>query len=258
MPAHTFYAVLHYAGHGFAGWQRQPDTRTVQSEIEAALARLTGGRVVCHAAGRTDAGVHALGQVISFSMPKVWEASELLRALRALTPSDLWVTRVGAAPEGFHARRDARGRRYRYLVGCDDAAFSPFRRPYEWALGVRLDGGALAAGADALPGEHDFRAFAAVGQEKPHYRCTVTRAKWAARPDGQGFIFTIDADRFLHRMVRFLVGTMVDAARGRRPADDVARLLTRTDNREASPPAPPEGLYLVHVDYPQLDEASAR
>jgi tRNA pseudouridine38-40 synthase len=258
MPAHSFYAVLQYAGHGFAGWQLQPDTRTVQAEIEAALARLADGRVVCHAAGRTDTGVHALGQVISFTMPKVWDAADLLRALRALTPDDIWIARVGAAPEGFHARRDARRRSYRYLVGCDDAAFSPFRRPFEWALGVPLDDDALALGAAAVLGEHEFRAFAAAGQEKPHYRCAVTRAEWKARPDRQGFIFTIDADRFLHRMVRFLVGTMVDAGRGRRPAEDVARLLERTDNREASPPAPPQGLYLVHVDYPQLDEAPAR
>lgn len=258
MPGSDFFAVLHYAGHGFAGWQHQPNARTVQSELEAALARLAGAPVRCHAAGRTDAGVHALGQVVSFTLPRAWAPANLLRALRAVTPIDLWVARVGIAPEGFHARRDARVRRYRYVVGCDPEAFSPFRRPYEWALGAPLDGEALAAAAAAIRGRHEFRAYAAVGQEKPHHRCDVSRAEWAARPGGRGFIFTIEADRFLHHMVRFLVGTMVDAARGRRPLEDVARLLTTADNRETSPPAPPQGLYLVHVSYPQLEEASAR
>lgn len=258
MPGFDFYAVLQYCGHGFAGWQFQPSTRTVQSEFEAALARLADTRVPCHAAGRTDAGVHALGQVVSFSMPKAWDPADLLRALRAVTPDDLWIARVGAAPPTFHARRDARSRRYRYVVGCDAEAFSPFRRPYEWALGVPLDGNVLAATAEVLRGRHDFRAYAAVGQDKPHYRCSVSHAEWAARPEAQGFIFTIEADRFLHHMVRFLVGTMVDAARGRRPLEDVARLLTTADNRETSPPAPPQGLYLVHVSYPQLEEAAAR
>jgi tRNA pseudouridine38-40 synthase len=258
MPGSDFYAVLHYAGQGFAGWQFQPHIRTVQTEFEAALARLAGDRVVCHAAGRTDAGVHALGQVVSFTMPGAWEPDDLLRALRAVTPDDLWIARVGGAPPGFHARRDARSRRYRYVVGCDPEAFSPFRRPYEWALGAPLDGDALALAARAIRGRHEFRAFAAVGQDKPHHRCAVAQAEWAARPGAQGFIFTIEADRFLHHMVRFLVGTMVDVARGRRPLDDIARLLTRADNRETSPPAPPQGLYLVHVSYPQLEEASAR
>ena len=258
MPGDPFYAILHYAGRGFAGWQLQPRTRTVQAEFESALARLAGERVVCHAAGRTDAGVHALGQVVSFTMPKAWLPEDLLRALRAVTPDDVWVARVGSAPPGFHARRDARSRRYRYVIGCDTEAFSPFRRPFEWALGVALDGDVLSAAGGAILGRHDFTAYAAVGQDKPHHHCTVSRADWAARPDAQGFIFTIEADRFLHHMVRFLVGTMVDAARGRRPVDDVARLLTTADNRATSPPAPPHGLYLVHVSYPKLEEASAR
>ncbi len=258
MPDDAFYAVLHYAGQGFAGWQSQPHTRTVQSELEAALARLAGCRVVCYAAGRTDAGVHALGQVVSFTLPKPWAPDDLARALRALTPDDLWIAKVGVAPPGFHARRDARSRRYRYVVGCDAEAFSPFRRPFEWALGVPLDGGVLTAAGAAIRGRHDFTAYAAVGQDKPHRQCTVSSADWAARPDAQGFIFTIEADRFLHRMVRFLVGTMVDAARGRRPLDDVTRLLTTADNRATSPPAPPQGLYLVHVGYPKLEGASGQ
>lgn len=244
------YAVLQYVGHSFSGWQRQRTHRTVQGEFERVLERLVGRRVTTNAAGRTDAGVHALGQVVSFRVPARWEPAALQRALNALLPSEIWVARVGAAPEGFHARRHATARRYRYVVGCDAAARSPFRRPFEWALGQPLDGTLLAAAAAALLAEHDFRAFAAVGQRKPHYRCRVTCSQWDARPNGEGFIFTIEADRFLHHMVRFLVGTMVDVGRGRRPPDDMPRLLGSTSNAETSPPAPPEGLYFVGARYP--------
>lgn len=252
MSEQSWFAVLQYAGQGFAGWQRQAADRTVQGEVEAVLARLDGARVVTHAAGRTDAGVHALGQVISFRTRRGWTDDDLSRAMNALVPADVWVRRVGAAPAGFHARRDARGRRYRYVVGCDAAARSPFRHPYEWAFGRPLDPNALAAAGAAIAGTHDFRAFSAVGQDKPHYRCTVTRAEWRPRPDGAGYILDIAADRFLHRMVRFLVGMCVEIADGRRPGDDLPRLLRGTDNRDASPPAPPQGLYFVSAQYDNL------
>jgi tRNA pseudouridine38-40 synthase len=255
MPAVACYAVLHYLGHAFSGWQRQLSQRTVQGEFERVLEHLAGQRVVTHAAGRTDAGVHALGQVVSFRMPERWEdVAALERAVNALLPPDIWVARLGRAPEGFHARRHATSRCYRYVVGCDAASRSPFRRPFEWALQQPLEYELLSQAAAALEGEHDFRAFAAVGQPKRHYRCRVLVSRWDARPGGEGFIFTIEADRFLHRMVRFLVGTMVDVGRGRRPVADMARLLAGTSNAEASPPAPPEGLYLVGARYPQLPE----
>lgn len=252
MPGHPWYAVLQYFGRYFAGWQRQPDTRTVQGEFEGALERLAGSRIVTNAAGRTDTGVHALGQVVSFSLGREWEAGDLTRALNALLPDDVRVVRTATAPEGFNARKHATARRYRYVVGCDAAAFSPFRRPFEWALGKPLDQAALSMVVDVLVGEHDFRAFSSVGQRKPHYRCQVATAEWQARPKAEGFIFTIEADRFLHRMVRFLVGMSIDIALGRRATEDMARLLAGTDNAAASPPAPPEGLYLVSVTYPQL------
>ena len=252
MSEQTWFAVLQYSGQGFAGWQRQAADRTVQGEVEAVLARLDGGRVVTHAAGRTDAGVHALGQVISFRTRRGWADAELCRAINALLPPDVWVRRVGAAPSGFHARRDARSRRYRYVVGCDAAARSPFRHPFEWALCRPLDAAALGAAGAAIVGTHDFRAFSAVGQDKPHFRCTVTRAEWRPRPEGAGYILDIAADRFLHRMVRFLVGMCVEIADGRRPGDDFPRLLRGTDNRDASPPAPPQGLYFVSVRYDTL------
>lgn len=256
MRTHAWYSVLQYDGRAFAGWQRQPDARTVQAEVEAVLERLTGRRVPVHAAGRTDAGVHALAQVISFSLERSWDPAELHGAINALLPDDVWAAETSPAPAGFHARRDATARRYRYVVGCDPAAFSPFRRFHEWALGARLDAGALRAVAAQLAGEHDFRGLSAAGQTKPHYRCRVVEATWTERPGTEGFIFTIEADRFLHRMVRFLVGVSVDIARRRRPAADLDRLLTSTDNHDASPPAPPEGLYLIGVRYPTFVKGS--
>ncbi|HEX9729966.1 MAG TPA: tRNA pseudouridine(38-40) synthase TruA [Gemmatimonadales bacterium] len=258
MAEHPWYAVLQYCGRDFAGWQSQPAARTVQGDLEQTLSRLEGQRVMTHAAGRTDAGVHALGQVISFSTRRAWEGPDLRRALNALLPDDIWIERVSAAPAGFHARKSAMARVYRYVVGCDDGSRSPFRHPFEWALGRPLDPSALAHVAGLLTGEHDFRALSTVGQTKPHYRCRVVQANWQARADGEGFIFTIEADRFLHRMVRFLVGLSIDVALGRRGHDDVTRLLTAHTNADASPPAPPEGLYLVAVRYPQLEEDHAQ
>jgi len=245
-------AVVQYDGAQFVGWQRQRDGRTVQAEFEAVLQRLMGRRTTAMGAGRTDTGVHALGQGVGFGSSGRWgeDPDGLRRALNALLPRDVWVERVHPMQPGFNARKSALARRYRYVIGSDDAAHSPFRRPYEWALGRGLDQSALAHAAAALVGEHDFRGLAAAGQVKPHYRSRVALAEWAPRTDGAGVTFTIEADRFLHRMVRFLVGAMVDVALGRRPLSDLPRLLSATDNRAASPPAPPQGLYLVAVRYP--------
>ena len=252
MPEQAWFVVLQYAGAGFAGWQRQPDARTVQGEVERALGRLADEPVTVHAAGRTDTGVHALAQVASFTLRRPWPPADLHRALNALLPDDIWAAETGPAEPGFHARKHATSRRYRYTIGCDPAARSPFRRPWEWPLGRPLDAAALRDVAARIAGEHDFRAFAAAGPARPHYRCRVVEAVWHERPAAEGFIFTIEADRFLHRMVRFLVGVSVDVALGRRPADDVTRLLGEQDNRHASPPAPPEGLSLIGVRYPHF------
>lgn len=245
----SFLALIHFDGTQFLGWQRQAEGRTVQGEVERVLARLANGRVVAHAAGRTDAGVHALGLAVSFAMPDSWTADAVRRALNALLPHDIWVVASHAMRPGFHARKQADARRYRYDIGTDAASASPFRRRFEWALGFPLDGAALARAAACLPGEHDFRAFSAKTEPKPHYRCRLAEARWEARPDGAGWRFHVEADRFLQHMVRMLVGTMVDIAQGRRPAGDMARLLARTDNSETSPPAPPQGLYFELARY---------
>ena len=250
MPSRPFLAVIQYDGGGFAGWQRQSKDRTVQAEFEAVLERLMGRRTRVTGAGRTDAGVHALGQAVSFLGSERWSSDELRRALNALLPREIWVQRVHLMRPGFDARRNATARCYRYLIGTDEAAASPFRKPYEWALSRALDVSALESAAAALLGEHDFRGLAAAGANTAHYRCRVALADWAPRADGMGMAFTVEADRFLHHMVRFIVGTMVDIALGRRPPADFPRLLAATDNLAASPPAPPQGLYLEAVHYP--------
>ena len=178
------------------------------------------------------------------------EAETARRALNALLPRDCWVARVRQVHAGFHARKSALGREYRYDVGVDAAGMSPFRRPYEWALGRPLDVNAMRTAAAGLLGEHDFRAFAAKGEPKPHYDCRLRMAEWRERVGAVGYSFHVAADRFLHHMVRMLVGTMVDIGLGRRPLADMSDLLARADNSETSPPAPPEGLYFVSAVYP--------
>jgi tRNA pseudouridine38-40 synthase len=206
---------------------------------------------VAHAAGRTDTGVHAVGLAVSFSAPATWNAAALRRALNALLPTDCWIESVHPMQPGFHARKSAISRRYRYDIGLDDAASSPFRRRFEWALERPLDLAALRSAARLLLGEHDFRAFAAKGAPKPHYLCRLALSEWEPRADDRGVSFHVEADRFLHHMVRMLVGTMVDVGLERRPLADIEALLERGDNSETSPPAPPQGLYFVAATYPE-------
>jgi tRNA pseudouridine38-40 synthase len=247
----TFLATLQFDGTDFVGWQRQPVGRSVQAEFERVLEHLFGRATVAHGAGRTDAGVHALALGVSFSAPASWAASSLRRALNALLPRDCWVQGLSPMAPGFHARKSALTRRYRYDVGQDDAAASPFRHPYEWALCRPLDRAALRAAAMLLLGEHDFTAFAAKGGPKPHYRCRLHRSEWTVRPEERGLSFEVEADRFLHHMVRMLVGTMIDVGLGRRPLTDIEMLLDQRDNQDTSPPAPPQGLYFVAATYPR-------
>lgn len=248
--ARTFLVTLHYDGSGFAGWQRQAEGRTVQAVVEAALERLAGLAVRAHAAGRTDAGVHAVGMAVSCIMPERWSPAELHRALNALLPCDCWAESVQEMRPGFHARTSATGRRYRYLIGTDPAASSPFRRRYEWALGRPLDGDALEAAADAILAEHDFHAFSVRSSPRAHKRCRIRAARWSTRPEGLGLRFEIAADRFLHHMVRNVVGSAVEVGRGARSVGWLAETLASRDRTRAGPTAPAHGLVLVRVRYP--------
>ena len=250
MPTRTLQLVLHYDGTGFSGWQRQPDRRTVQGDVEAALSRLCDMPIAAMGSGRTDAGVHARGQAVGVRVPDRWTAHDLRRALNAVLPHDVWVASAHAMRDDFHARYTAIARRYSYYVGTDDDAMSPFRRRTEWRCGRPLDGGLLEAGAGAIVGAHCFRAFAVRGTAPPEddHRCEVREAAWGEREGG--LVLRIEANRFLHHMVRFLVGTMIDIASGRRPLTDMRALLAAGDNSGVSAPAPPHGLFLDRVQYP--------
>ncbi len=250
MSRRTLQLVVQYDGEAFAGWQRQPAQRTVQGILEDALARLTQSHVPAIGAGRTDSGVHALGQAVSVIVPEKWEPDNLRRALNGVLPRDVRCAHVHAMLPEFHARFSAIERQYRYLVGTDSDAGSPFRYNREWPLGRLPSLDALSAEADSLIGEHSFRAFAVKGTapDDDDHRCLVRRCQWELRPGGLALV--IAANRFLHHMVRFLVGTMVEIGTARRAPGGVAALLAADDNRDVSAPAPACGLYLEQVTYP--------
>lgn len=243
--------TLHYDGSRFFGWQLQKEARTVQGEIEAAVARLTGARRAVVGSGRTDRGVHATGQVAAVDVPARWTPAEFRRAANAVLPADVWVEDVRLVPSGFHPRYDAVSRTYIYRIGLAEEAWSPFFKPWCWPLAGAVDRDLLREAALRLPGEGSFQAFAKSGQPERGYGCTVHDARW--EPWGEtGLAFTVTANRYLHHMVRYLVGTMVEIARGRRPLQDFSLLLSGGGTGlGTSPPAPPRGLFLSRVVYPE-------
>lgn len=250
MSVRPVQLVLHYDGTAFAGWQSQPFQRTVQGELERVLIELCGERIVAQGAGRTDAGVHARGQAVGVRVPGKWHPVALRRAINALLPEDVWVAAAHEMRPEFHARYSATSRRYAYVVGTDDGARSPFRRRWEWHLTRSIDKDLLHAAAADIMGTHCFVAFAVRGTAPDHdsHECTILSARWCEH--GTGFTFHVEANRFLHHMVRFLVGTMIDIASGRRPAPDLRHLLQATANDGTSAPAPAHALCLEHVAYP--------
>jgi tRNA pseudouridine38-40 synthase len=251
-----FLLTVHYDGSAFHGWQLQPGLRTVQGALEEVLGQLAARPRTVVGSGRTDTGVHATGQVASVDMPARWTPPELQRALNATLPPDIWVQDAVLARADFHPRYDALSRTYTYRVGTHPDARSPFHRRWCWALGEPLDMRTLGTLGGCLLGEHSFEAFAKAGQPERGTRCTVSRAEWHGWELGARF--TITADRYLHHMVRYLVGTMVDVGLGRRPVDDLPALLDGTPGLETSPPAPPEGLFLSRVEYPDTVRLASR
>ena len=250
MLSRSVQLVLHYDGAGFSGWQRQPGERTVQGVLEAAVSRLCGEALAVVGAGRTDAGVHARGQAAGVRVPEKWGATALRRSMNAILPDDVWIAAAFEMREEFHPRYSAVSRSYSYFVGTDDFAFSPFRRTHELAWRKPLDLDRLTSAATAIRGEHGFRAFAVRGTapERDQHRCTISHSEWRQREGG--LVFDIRADRFLHHMVRFLVGTMLEIGEGRREVSVMQELLAQDDNSEVSPPAPAHALFLERVEYP--------
>lgn len=244
-----FRATVHYDGSAFHGWQLQPDAPTVQGALERAVSRVLDEPTRIHAAGRTDAGVHAAGQEIAVDAPARWTAAELRRALNAVTPPAVWLEKLSRAPEEFHPRFDATGRRYEYLVGVRDDAVSPLRAGRIWPLARPLDPARLAGATRRLPGERSFEAFAKSGQPERGTFCRVEEARWGRTAAGD-LAFRIVADRFLHHMVRYLVRTLIETATGERDPGELEALLAGAPGPRPPAPAPAEGLYLTGVRYP--------
>lgn len=246
----TYKLTLAYDGAPFAGWAAQPELRTVEGELGAALERLLGDPVELSVAGRTDAGVHATGQVASFSAPREAPA-ELRRALNALTPPEIAVLAAEPAPDGFDARRAARSRTYRYRVLAAPVP-SPFERGRSLWWPHPIDRGALDACAEAVVGRHDFTAFTPTQTEHVLFERNVSSCSWLAEkpvPGGAVLAMEIEAPSFMRNQVRVLVGTMLEVGSGRRSAEDFASLLGGAPRERAGETAPAHGLYLTGVRY---------
>ena len=268
----TFKITLAYDGTNYVGWQRQAAGTSIQGVIEDALRALDGRDVVVTGAGRTDAGVHALGQVASCSLERAFQPHVLVRALNARLPSDVRALSAEAVAADFHARFGARKKTYRYRI-CNADVVSPFERLYSWHLSGALDVDAMDAAARTLEGRHDFAAFAAAGgtprtTERTVMRSRVTRtnlstlstAEDAEDTEGKaGFlrggdliVYEITGDGFLRHMVRAIAGTLVEIGRGRWPSELMRDVLASRDRGRAGPTAPAGGLFLVEVEYGDL------
>jgi tRNA pseudouridine38-40 synthase len=261
----TLKIVLAYDGSAFVGWQRQPAGASVQGHLEAALAAIEGGPVAVVGAGRTDAGVHALGQVASCRLSHPLPVATIARALNARLPEAVRVLSVEEAPADFHARYSAKAKTYRYLISTDPI-LSPFHRRYVWALPQPLDVPAMAAGIRALEGEHDFAALQGAGSASKTTVRTIhaaaVRTTTPAEVFGQAFVTPGDrpsagplvvvemtGNGFLRHMVRNGVGSLVEIGEGRRDPSWMAGVLASGDRAQAGPTAPAEGLFLVEVRY---------
>lgn len=244
MPRRRARIDLEYDGTDFAGWQRQPRRRTIQGQLEHALHTATKLEIPIVGAGRTDAGVHARGQVAHADLPADTDLHRLTASLNGLSGDGIVVHRIRWAPVGFDARRSATARSYRYRLTDHPVALE---RQYVWQTYPGITYRLLRQAAESLPGEHDFVSFCVSKSAPKGTMCRIIRADWRRR-DAE-FRFTITANRFVHGMVRSLVGTMVEVARGRLAPEDFARLLRVRDRRAAGPTAPAHGLCLMNVDY---------
>jgi len=238
--------IIEYDGTHYHGWQLQLNARTIQAVIEEAVLKLSGEKIRVAAAGRTDAGVHASGQVVSFVLERPKPTEVVLRALNALTPRDVAIRSVEAVPDEFDPRRAARGRRYVYRI-WNERVPSPFWRLYAWHVARPLDLEAMQEAATALLGEHDFTSLRAADCEAENPVRRVDHS--ACKRDGSLVIYTIDATAFLKHMVRTVVGTLVEIGLHDRPPSSMAEILAARSRHLAGATAPACGLCLTEVRY---------
>ena len=238
--------TLSYDGTRLVGWQRQAEGDSVQGLLEEALARFEGAPVTVHGAGRTDAGVHALGQVANVQLTCAHDISTFMRALNAQLPEDIRVLAIEEVSHDFHARFTARSKTYRYQIRHGMIA-DPFERAYVWHMPERLDVDAMIRAASALVGTHDFVAFQSVGSPTRDSVRTITQS--TIEDTAGRLTYEISGDGFLRHMVRAIVGTLVEIGRGCRTPDSMTSLLRGSARSDAGATAPPQGLFLVRVDY---------
>jgi len=242
----TFKVVLAYDGTDFVGWQRQASGVSIQGVLEDALRTLDDRDVTVIGAGRTDAGVHALGQVASFSLERAIDGDTLVRALNANLPETVRVMSAAEVPPTFNSRFDARTKTYRYRI-WNGPAMSPFERRHAWHYAGPLDVGAMDAAAQRLEGRHDFAAFQTAGSDVATSERTIVSSR-VARHDAL-VAYDVTGDGFLRHMVRAIVGTLIEIGRGRRPAEWIDDVLASRDRHSAGSTVPAAGLFLVRVDY---------
>ena len=242
----TFKLTLEYDGSRYHGWQVQPGLQTLQAEVQGAIQQIIQAPIAVTAAGRTDAGVHALGQVAGFTTSSALSAAEWARALNGLLPADIAVRSVEVAPETFHARFNAKSKLYRYRILARQHRSALDRHRF-WHIPYALDVEAMRTASRSLIGRHDFSSFQGSPTDTENAVCEISLLDLTH--DGDELSIKIEADRFLKQMVRNIVGTLVEVGRGKLKAGELTEILAACDRSKAGPTAPPQGLYLVRVDY---------
>ena len=244
----TWKLVLAYDGSDFHGWQIQPDRPTVQGELREALRRITGEEVLPQGSGRTDAGVHALGQVASFALAAPIPETNLARALNRTLPASIRVLSASRVTRDFHARHSALEKTYEYRIFRGEIC-PPWRTRYVYALNARLNLEAMQRAAARVLGEHDFTSFAASDSDSPVHVRSLHSSEWIRAEEDQLLLYRVRGNGFLHHMVRNLVGTFLEVGRGNVEEEAIASILEARCRELAGPTAPARGLFLVSVDY---------
>jgi tRNA pseudouridine38-40 synthase len=243
----NFKIIIEYDGTSYHGWQRQQNGHTIQEEIENALFIMTGEKTVLTASGRTDAGVHALGQVANFTFDTNLSAMDFQSGLNSLTRNDIVILSCDIVDENFHSRFSAKSKTYNYRI-LNRYLPAAINRQYAWHIRKTLDLVSMRRAAGHIIGSHDFKAFEGTGSPRSHTTRRVIKADIITQENGL-IIFEIEADGFLRFMVRNIVGTLVDAGLGKMTSDDFKKILLSKDRSIAGATAPPNGLFLMGVKY---------